>query len=303
MNRRLTHWLLIPLLVLGGCSRKSESEPASVPEPEAAAVAEESISTGVEQDPNDVAPDVVEPTVVTTSGGESDSQVTPLNVDDGGEVIVQSPQPLVYFRPFYPLSKRMEGIEGQVMLQFIIDRLGRVVNPTVSASTVPEFNEYAVAAARDWRFLPALAEGRPIDLEVSYPVDFVSEKGTLGAAPGSIFSVLDLIFDTYYIKGADGYEKAEFEVMPIFQQVPARPTDDKGNPITGRVLVSFTVSTEGQVKDAQVVESTATELEMPALTAIQYWQFIPRIREGQAVESRVKQPITFNIPDPVEEGS
>lgn len=295
MNRHLTHWLLIPLLVLSGCSRKSESESTS--EPETVPVADESVSAGAGRETVGSGQDAGGPSVVTATGGGSDSQVTPLNVDEGREILVQSPQPLVYIRPFYPLSKRMEGIEGQVVLQFIIDRLGRVVNPTVSASTVPEFNEYAVAAARNWRFLPALAEGNPIDLEVSYPVDFASEKGSLGAAPGSIFSVLDLIFDTYYVKGVDGYVKAEVEVSPIYQQVPERPKDEAGNPITGRVLISFTVSTEGQVKDAKVMESTATELEMPALTAIQYWQFIPRIREGIAMESKVTQPITFNIPD------
>ena len=114
--------------------------------------------------------------------------------------------------------------------------------------------------------------------------------------------MLDLIFDTYYIKGADGYQKAELEVMPIYQQVPERPRDAAGNPITGKVLISFTVSTEGQVKDAKVLESTATELEMPALTAIGYWQFIPRIRAGIAIESKVTQPITFNVPSPIEGG-
>ena len=225
---------------------------------------------------------------------ETDGQLTPVNVSDGKEVLVQSPEPLVYFAPFYPLSKRMEGIEGQVVLQFVLDRTGRVINPTVSTSTAPEFNEYALQAARDWRFLPGLVEGKPVDLEVSYPVTFASEKGSLGAAPGSVFSRLDLIFDTYYLKGPDGYELAEFEVTPIYRQAPQRPLDDEGNLISGKVLVSFTVSTEGQVEDAKVVESTATELEMPALTAIKFWQFIPRIREGKPVRGRVKQSISFN---------
>lgn len=286
-------WLLIPILVLGGCSRNSESEPEIGPTTDDAVAVEE-----VGPESVGVAESVAGTTEVS---GTDDSQVTPLNLDEGREVMVQSPQPLVYFTPFYPLSKRMEGIEGQVTLQFIIDRLGRVVNPTVGASTVPEFNEYAVAAARDWRFLPALAEGKPIALEFSYPVNFVSEKGSLGAAPGSIFSRLDLIFDTYYLDGPDGYKKADLEVTPIHRQVPARPRDEDDNPITGKVLIAFTVSTEGQVKDAKVLESTATELEMPALTAIGYWQFIPRIRDGLAEETRVQQPLTFDIPDPVSE--
>jgi TonB family protein len=225
---------------------------------------------------------------------DGEGQLTPLNVDEGKEVLVQSPEPLVYIAPFYPLSKRMEGTEGQVMLQFVIDRTGRVVNPKVSASTVPEFNEYALEAVRDWRFLPGLVEGKAVDLEVAYPVTYASEKGSLGTTPGSVFSVLDLIWDTYYVKGPDGYTPAEFEVTPIYRQVPQRPIDENGDLISGRVLVSFSVTTEGRVEDAKVVESTATELEMPALTAIKYWQFIPRIREGKPVRGRVRQALAFN---------
>ncbi|MEZ5278764.1 MAG: TonB family protein [Opitutaceae bacterium] len=301
MDRRFLPWLLMLFVLAAGCSRKTDVEASA----QAPAAADAVVTTeapesdpgpaGAEPGMDDFGPVVnVESVDSVASDGSRVSQITPLNVDEGREVLVQSPQPLVFFAPFYPFSKRMEGIEGQVVLQFVIDRSGRVVNPTVSASTVPEFNEYAVAAARDWRFLPALVEGKPIDLEVAYPVTFASEKGSVPAPPNSVFARLNLIFDTYYVDGPDGYEKAEFEVTPIYRQVPLRPEDEDGNPIAGRVLLTFTVTTEGQVRDARVVESTDTRLEMPALTAIKYWQFIPRIREGMAVEGRVQQPITFN---------
>jgi len=312
MSHRLVPILLLSCLACCGCSRKSEpvSDPQSEPvsesqsEPaevktstEPAAVADEVPAVTFDaQAVDDIVADGVgsieSAAIQTPLDGEG--QLIPLNVDEGKEVLVQSPEPLVYIAPFYPLSKRMEGIEGQVILQFVIDRTGRVVNPTVSASTVPEFNEYALEAVRDWRFLPALVEGKAIDLEVAYPVTYASEKGSLGATPGSVFSVLDLIFDTYYVKGPEGYTPAEFEVTPIYRQVPQRPLDENGDLISGRVLISFAVTTEGRVEDAKVVESTATELEMPALTAIKYWQFIPRIREGKPVRGQVRQALAFN---------
>jgi protein TonB len=307
MSHRFLPILLLSSLAFCGCSKKSEpvsdskSEPAEVTvSVESDTTAEEAEAPSVTFDPQTVddiltdEPDPIQSAATVQLPVEAGRQLTPLSVDEGKEVLVQSPEPVVFIAPFYPLSKRMEGIEGQVVLQFVIDRTGRVVNPTVSASTVPEFNEYALEAVRDWRFLPALVEGKPVDLEVAYPVTFASEKGSLGAAPGSVFSVLDLIFDTYYVKGPDGYTPAEFEVTPIHRQVPQRPVDDDGELISGRVTVSFTVSTEGQVENAKVVESTATELEMPALTAIKYWQFIPRIREGKPVRGQVRQVLSFN---------
>jgi protein TonB len=310
MNHRFVPLLLFSWLILCGCPKKSE--PITDPQVESV---EETVTAGPgtvaegseipvvpaapepvgEVPGNEAAPEEVAATIRPPGefGAQDDTQKTPPDVNVGEEIVVQSPEPLVYFTPFYPLSKRMEGIEGKVVLKFVIDRSGRIVNPTVSASTAPEFNEYALQAVRDWRFLPAISEGKPISLEVTSPVTFASEKGTLGAEPGSIFSILDLIFDTYYISGLNGYELAEFEVTPIYQQAPRRPVDDEGNLIYGSVLVSFAVSTEGQVEDAKVIESTATELEMPALTAIKYWQFLPRIREGKPVRGRVNQTIKF----------
>lgn len=65
--------------------------------------------------------------------------------------------------------------------------------------------------------------------------------------------------------------------------------------VEGRVVVSFTVTSSGDVADAAVVSSTQKRLEKPALEAIRKWKFAPAVKSGVPVSSRVIQPVAFTI--------
>lgn len=51
---------------------------------------------------------------------------------------------------------------GTVVVQVFVDRTGRVTNVRV-VTPVPALVEPVVAALKQWRFQPALANGRPMD--------------------------------------------------------------------------------------------------------------------------------------------
>jgi periplasmic protein TonB len=67
--------------------------------------------------------------------------------------------------------------------------------------------------------------------------------------------------------------------------------------VEGRVVVSFTVTASGDVAGAAVVSSTQRRLEKPALEAIRKWKFMPAMKAGVPVSSRVIQPIAFTMAD------
>lgn len=87
-------------------------------------------------------------------GGEA-----PLPV--GGEVL----PPTIIFKvsPAYPPAAHRMRLQGTVTVQAIIDRTGRLRNVAVARSTSPLFNEAALAAVEQWRFLPGSMKGRPVD--------------------------------------------------------------------------------------------------------------------------------------------
>ncbi len=75
--------------------------------------------------------------------------------------------------PDYPSELREVGIQGIATVDMLIDSTGRVVSTELVSTTVPELGRLALAAAKDWTFVPASAKGKPITTRVRVPFDFV----------------------------------------------------------------------------------------------------------------------------------
>lgn len=86
-------------------------------------------------------------------------QAGPLPV--GGEVL---PPTIVHrVSPAYPAAAHKMRLQGRVTVQAIIDRGGKLRNVAVLRSSSPLFNDAAVAAVGQWKFLPGSMRGRPVD--------------------------------------------------------------------------------------------------------------------------------------------
>jgi protein TonB len=66
-------------------------------------------------------------------------------------------------KPDYPDMPRQLGIEGPVYVHMLVGKDGRVMRVELDETLhVPMLDETALAAARQWVFKPALAEGHPV---------------------------------------------------------------------------------------------------------------------------------------------
>lgn len=75
-------------------------------------------------------------------------------------------------RPVYPLSLRRSELGGEVRLRFVVNEEGRTERIRVKFSAHPELDEAAVKALAQWRFKPALLEGKPVKTWIELPVIF-----------------------------------------------------------------------------------------------------------------------------------
>tara|TARA_B100000809_G_scaffold177603_1_gene175144 strand:- start:38 stop:1009 length:972 start_codon:yes stop_codon:yes gene_type:complete len=76
-------------------------------------------------------------------------------------------------QPLYPQDLIAAGIEGRVMLLVDISETGRVLAMEIqSSSGHPRLDQSAMAAVRDWRFVPGRRDGRPSPMTVIVPVSF-----------------------------------------------------------------------------------------------------------------------------------
>jgi TonB family protein len=74
-------------------------------------------------------------------------------------------------RPKYPRAAFDQKIQGEVVIEFMIDTKGRVAQTRVIQS-VPGLDEAAVECLRKWRFKPALKNGKPVAVIARAPVVF-----------------------------------------------------------------------------------------------------------------------------------
>jgi protein TonB len=75
-------------------------------------------------------------------------------------------------KPQYPFEMRRAGIEGQVVVGFIVDSKGMVREAYPVRSTHREFEAAAVAAVSKWRFRPGKKGGRAVNTKMRIPIVF-----------------------------------------------------------------------------------------------------------------------------------
>lgn len=84
----------------------------------------------------------------------------------------QMPQARIRVAPIYPLELKKQGATGQVVVEFIIDPEGNVVNPVVVRSTHPDFEVSALSAILQWKFTPGIKDGRAVNTRLQQQISF-----------------------------------------------------------------------------------------------------------------------------------
>ena len=72
----------------------------------------------------------------------------------------------------YPETAKRAGIEGRVILQFIVDEQGRVNEPKVIRGIGGGCDEEAVRVVQQARFRPGKQRGKPVKTKMSLPIMF-----------------------------------------------------------------------------------------------------------------------------------
>lgn len=75
--------------------------------------------------------------------------------------------------PTYPFQAKRRGIEGKVILRFLVDKKGQVSQVSVKdAQPEGTFEQSAIKAVRQWQFEPAKKDGRLVAVWVEVPIRF-----------------------------------------------------------------------------------------------------------------------------------
>lgn len=130
--------------------------------------------------PSDAAGAAPDPTAAGPGRSDGASTGTGEGVTGGlGEAplalgaVARPPELVERVTPEYPARARALEVEGQVVLEMVIDRDGRPEADVRVIRSVPMLDAAALAAVRQWRFRPARdVEGRAVRVIMQVPVRF-----------------------------------------------------------------------------------------------------------------------------------
>jgi TonB family protein len=88
-----------------------------------------------------------------------------------------APKPFFGSMPAYPAALQQSGLKGKAVVNMRVSAQGRVLDPVVDSASEPPFGEEALAAVRQWRFLPRVVDGQPVETRVSMPFAFEPPPG------------------------------------------------------------------------------------------------------------------------------
>ncbi len=150
-----------------GAATDRKTAPKSAPSKEASAEAAQPI-------PPDTRTEAQSVQAADASGGSAAaaSAAPPL---DGQAVDLYSQQLMDHIRRYrgYPLSARRDHVEGQVILHFVMDREGHVLDAYIERSSgAPSLDAEALATISRAQPLPTIPDALPNRLSLTLPVTF-----------------------------------------------------------------------------------------------------------------------------------
>ena len=90
----------------------------------------------------------------------------------GREHLDNSPRARFQARPVYPFEVKRTGMAGEVLIEFIVDESGNVLDPKVVKSSDRVFEENTLRAVAKWKFEPGRSGGRIVRFRMVVPVVF-----------------------------------------------------------------------------------------------------------------------------------
>lgn len=187
--------------------------------------------------------------------------------------LIEGPQPA------YPAELIEDGQDGEVRIRATIDEEGRVKEAAVVSASHEAFGEAARAAVQQWRFQPAVRDGRPVLQTIVIPLQFrLSFQDRINALAGyPVFVNIDERTDKVHtwadvrryfnIHGGEAARTMEY------------PEHLRGSGISEEIIVECVICPEGRPLNPRLVDLKHRELALPAIEHLVKQRFEkPRLR-------------------------
>jgi protein TonB len=228
------------------------------------------------------------------------SSVYDTTIPSSKEFIPVEEQPVMIYqeKPIYPPDAKAAGIAGEMWVKAGVDKRGIVRSATVGRSSGNKsLDDAALAAAWKCKFKPAVQNGKPVGVWVTYMVEFKLDTST--EADSSTHSDGSATrhpvdYDTI-LPPPDSAIELEYQPEMIYEVRPVLPLGTANN-LTGIVWIKAGVGNDGSVRIALIDKSSGSKtMDDAALAAARECRFRPAVRDHRPVASWYRYKVEFRM--------
>jgi TonB family protein len=205
------------------------------------------------------------------------------------------PKPANTVFAVYPFELLRDGVSGTADVRFLVNPSGEVAQAVVIKATRPEFGRALLAMLDEWRFQPAMKEGKPSRAALDIQQEFSDSGGDVPVSDEA-----KELLDELKKKKPDLCPLKELDVRPLLlsQRSPVFPSALIGKVAGGQAVVEFLIDHYGTVQLPRVVSATDPAFGYAAVQGVAAWRFAPLTSHGKPVAVRAEVPIDFVTPKP-----
>ena len=204
--------------------------------------------------------------------------VAAMRISNGGDaavpVVDQYTTP-----PLYSDEARSQGIEGKVTLAVTVGVNGKPKSLQVVRGLGYGLDQNALVAVRDWHFVPAHFNGKPIESPARVDVEFSLKNAELN----------ELIANDMATRIGPGVTPPQV----VHRVDPVYPENMRGRKPEGAVVLDVVIPEEGIPRVIRVIRSLDWQFDEIAITALKQWRFSPARTDGNPVKVRMNVAVEF----------
>lgn len=204
----------------------------------------------------------------------------------------------------YPEAAKKAGIQGRVIVQFVVDKDGSIKNVRTLRGVNSDLDAEAIRVIQSMpKWKPGTQKGEPVKVKYTVPVMFriptapvnanigetvvVAKNESAASVTGDVYEVVDKMPE--FPGGMVG-------LMQYLSKNTKYPADARTKGKEGRVIVSVIINTKGKATNPTIIKSVDPSLDAEALrVAGTMPDWVPGTKNGIPVNVKYTFPVTFSL--------
>ncbi len=206
----------------------------------------------------------------------------------------------------YPTSARRKGVEGTVVVGFVVNTDGSVSDIEIKKGIGAGCDEEAIRIVKGSpKWSPGILGGKAVRARVLFPLTFKldgpdTSADSTKAAPPVTDGPEPSLQDTEEVYDLVDTPPSPIGGMATWQRHLSEnlkyPTSARSRGIQGTVWVSFVVHTDGSIQEVTLVQGIGGGCDEEALRVFKISpKWTPGMIKGKAVRTRMTLPLSFRL--------